>query len=73
MSLFGGVEITGSPNLENCRKLDLLPLPFIRRAQRLGMAIEPDHFHQLTSDFSTEMSRLEQDIASYIPPDAQGD
>jgi DNA polymerase-1 len=67
MALFGGIEIPGHPDLENIRKLDLLPIPFIRRANRLGIGFDPEYAHYLTSKFSTEMDGLAKDIASYIP------
>lgn len=69
MSLFGGIDIPGHPDLENVRKLDLLALPLIRRAQRLGIAIDKSYFAALADKFSTELVELEKDIASYIPPD----
>lgn len=68
MSLFGGVEVTGHPSLENIRRLDLLPIPMIRRCQRLGFAIDKDYFAGLSSQFSSEMRELERDITNYIPP-----
>ena len=69
MSLYGGVEIVGRPDLENCRRLDLLAIPMIRRAHRLGIAIDREHFHALTSKFEAEMVTLAKDIADYIPPE----
>ena len=39
----------------------------IRRAHRLGIAIDREHFHALTSKFEAEMVTLEKDIANYIP------
>src|SRR5437870_723980 len=65
--LFGGIDIPGCPDLENVRRLDLLPIPFIRRAARIGMAIDPPYFHELTSKFSAERRELEKDIAACIP------
>lgn len=67
--LYGGVRIAGRPDLENVAVLDRLPIPMIRRARRVGFAIDPNHFHALTDKFSTEMTGLERDIASYIPPE----
>lgn len=69
MSLFGGIEIPGQPDLENVRRLDLLPIPAIRRAQRYGIEINVEHFYELESRLVREMAELEKDIASYIPPD----
>jgi DNA polymerase-1 len=68
LSLFGGVEIPGRPDLSNIAILDRLPVPQIRRMERYGIEIIPDHFHDLTARFDREMIELEKDIASYIPP-----
>ena len=67
MSLYGGITLPGRPDLENVRRLDLLAIPMIRQARRLGMAIDPPHFHELTSKFSAEVAELEHDITNYIP------
>ncbi len=69
MSLFGGVEIPGHPDLENLRKLDLLPVAMIRSARRIGIGVDREYFHALTSRFLAEMRGLEKDIANYIPPE----
>lgn len=70
MSLFGGIEIPGHPDLENVRKLDLLAIPLIRRCQRLGIGIDREACHELSHRFGLEIAELEKDIASYIPPEA---
>ncbi len=67
LSLFGGVEIPGHPDLENLRKLDLLPVAMIRSARRIGIGVDREYFHALTSRFSAEMRGLEKDISSYVP------
>lgn len=67
--LFGGIDIPGRPDLDNIRKLDLLPIPMIRRMQRYGFAIDIPYLNDLTSQFEVEMRDLERDIASYIPAD----
>jgi DNA polymerase I-like protein with 3'-5' exonuclease and polymerase domains len=69
MALYGGVEIPGHPCLENVRKLDLLPIPLIRRAHRVGIAIDPPYFKDLSLRFGAEILDLERDISSYIPVD----
>ena len=69
MSLFGGVETPGHPDLANVARLDRLAIPFIRRARRLGIAIDRPYFAELGSRFATEIVSLERDIASYIPAD----
>lgn len=68
MSLYGNVELPGKPDLENVRKLDLLPVPLIRRMQRTGMAIDRDHFRELSSELAVEMAELEKDVAGHVPP-----
>lgn len=69
MSLFGGITIPGRPDPENIRKLDLLPVPMIRRMQRLGIAIDIPYFNSLTSDLTREMHDLRDEIACEIPPE----
>lgn len=69
MSLYGGVQIAGRPDLENVAVLDRLPVPMIRRAHRIGIAIDPPYFAALSDKFGREMAELEKDITSYIPPD----
>jgi DNA polymerase-1 len=69
MSLYGGVTIPGQPDLENVRRLDLLPVPMILKMQRYGVAIDREYLWELSSDLGHEMTELERDIASYIPPD----
>lgn len=69
MALFGGIELPGCPDLENVRKLDLLPLRSLYRQRRYGFAINPDYFRQLTSEFDSEMRALEKDITSFVPPE----
>jgi DNA polymerase-1 len=41
----------------------------IRRAHRVGIAIDPPYFHELTSNFNIEIESLAKDIANYIPTD----
>ena len=68
-TLYGGVTIAGRPDLENVRKLDLLPIPMVRKMQRYGIAIDIPYLRDFSSDLGREMADLERDIASYIPPD----
>ena len=70
MSLFGGVGLPGKPDLENVRKLDLLPLPMIAQMQRVGIAIDKSYFADLTSRLDREMEDLKLDICSVLPPAA---
>lgn len=70
MSLFGGITLPGKPDLENCRRLDLLPIPMISRMERVGVAIDLPYLADLSSQLSSEMSQLQKDISQYIPPEA---
>lgn len=67
MSLYSGIDLPGKPDLENVRKLDLLPLECIGEMMRYGMAVDIDHFHALTSKLDAEMTELRSEICSYIP------
>lgn len=69
MSLYGGIEIPGHPDLENIRRLDALPVPMQREMQRCGMAIDPDYFHELEIQFTDENTELIKDILGYVPAD----
>src|SRR6476619_3238830 len=69
MALYGGIQITGHPDMENVRKLDLLPVPMVRRMQRLGIAIDIPYFNGLTTDLGREMGKLRDQIAWEIPPE----
>lgn len=69
MPLYGGITLPGHPDLENVRKLDLLPVAAIRRMQRYGFAIDREYCHDLSSEFRAGMVELEKDIVSYIPKD----
>lgn len=69
MSLYGGISLPGCPDLANLQKLDMLPIPMIRRMSRLGIAIDPPFFADLTSRLEHEMEDLRADIAYEIPPD----
>lgn len=69
MSLWGGVRLAGEPDLENVRRLDLLPLPMVSRMQRYGIAVDVDYLRNFASELGREMDDLAKDIASYIPRD----
>lgn len=71
--LFGGIDIPGRPDLTNIQKLDLLPVPMSRRMSRIGFAIDPPYFADLTAQLTAEMQELEKDIVSYIPYEALSD
>jgi len=69
MPLFGGIELPGHPDLSNIQKLDLLPLPAIGRMQRMGIAIDPEWFADLSSRIAIRMEDLRKDITTYLPPE----
>lgn len=67
MSLFGGIKLTGRPDLENIRKLDLLPIPQINRMSRYGIAIDIPYLKELSLELASEMVDLQKQISSYVP------
>jgi DNA polymerase I len=69
MSLFGGIKLTGKPDLNNIRKLDLLPMNSIMEMMKFGIAIDLDHLHIVGDKLSSEMIELKKEIVSYIPED----
>lgn len=69
MSLYGGIELTGRPDLENIRKLDLMPMASVREMMQYGMAIDREHLYALSSKLDSEMKELRYEICSYIPPE----
>lgn len=69
MPLYGGITLPGCPDLENVRKLDLLPLPAISEMMSVGMAIDLEWFSQLSSQLDTETKQLRSQICGFIPPE----
>lgn len=69
MSLFGGVQLPGKPDLDNIEVLDRLAIPMIGEMERLGIAIDREYLWELSSILSTEADDLQKQIASYIPKD----
>jgi DNA polymerase-1 len=67
MALFGGITLPGHPDLENIRKLDLLPVRAIQEMMRYGMAIDVPHLQEVSSVLAAEMKVLREEICSYIP------
>ena len=68
--LFGGITIPGQPDLLNIAKLDRLPIPMIRKMERVGFAIDLPRLADLGSQIRSEMADLQRDISSYIPIDS---
>lgn len=68
MALFGGVTIPGKPDPSNVRKLDLLPIPQIRRMQRNGIAIDLEYLRGVSEDLGRTMEGLKQEIGGYVDP-----
>ncbi|HEX6826521.1 MAG TPA: DNA polymerase [Nitrospiraceae bacterium] len=69
VTLYPDLSLPGHPDLENVRKLDLLPIPMIRQMQRYGIAIDIPYLNDLTVQLEAEMRQLELDIACEIPPE----
>lgn len=69
MSLYGGIELVGQPDLENVRKLDLLPMRPIREIMRYGFAIDIPHLDALTEKLTADMSELRRKVCDAIPAD----
>jgi DNA polymerase I len=69
MSLYGGIELVGRPDLENVRRLDLLPMRAVREMMQYGFAIDIPYLDQLTEELTAEMEELRYEILSYIPAD----
>ncbi len=67
MSLFGGIELPGRPDLENIRKLDLLPARSILEMQQYGFAVDLDQFSKVSKILSSEMDELRAEICATIP------
>lgn len=67
MALYRGIELPGRPDLENVRKLDLLPMPAIQSMMRYGFAVDREWFEELTLRFEAEAKELERDICQYVP------
>jgi DNA polymerase I-like protein with 3'-5' exonuclease and polymerase domains len=69
MTLYHGIILPGHPDLENIRKLDLLPVPMIMSMVRYGFAIDRDALSDISSTLRAQMSDLRDDICTYIPED----
>lgn len=69
MALFSGIEAPGKPDLENVRRLDLLPIPILRKMTKIGMAVDRAYLWELGASFRSQKQQLAKDIASYIPPE----
>lgn len=67
MALYSGITLPGCPDLDNVRKLDLLPMQSIREMMQYGIAIDIPHLEQLTETLTKEINELRIEIVSYIP------
>lgn len=70
MSLFGGVTVPGCPDLENIRRLDLLPIPMVRKMQRYGIAIDVPYLKDFSVELTHDIDGLRKEIISYVPADS---
>lgn len=70
MALYGGIELPDKPDPENVRRLDLLPIPMLRKMQINGFRIDPPHFAALSSRLNARMADLRADILNEIPAEA---
>lgn len=69
MSLYGGIQLPGHPSPENVRRLDLLPIPMIRRMMRVGVAIDKPWLQDHSLTLANQMDDLRKKISSYVPDD----
>lgn len=65
--LYAGVRLPGKPDLDNVARLDMLPIPMIRRMQRAGMAIDVPFLRDLSRKLDQEMDDLRLEIACQVP------
>jgi DNA polymerase-1 len=70
VALYGSIELPDRPDPENVRRLDLLPIPMVRRIMRYGFRIDPDHFRELSSRLNARMLDLRADIVNEIPAES---
>ncbi len=70
MPLYGGITLPDHPDPENVRKLDLLPIPMLRKMQRHGFRIDKGHFAALSARLTARMADLRADILNEIPADS---
>jgi DNA polymerase-1 len=69
MPLYGGVQLVGKPDPTNVMLLDSIAMPAINEMTRVGMAIDKDWFHILSSKLELEMTELRREVLNYIPPE----
>lgn len=72
MALFGGITLPGHPDPTNIQRLDLLPLPQIRRMERFGVMIDVDWMRRMSAEIAMDLEGLRKDILDVIPPDLLG-
>lgn len=68
--LFGGITLPGQPDLNNVRRLDLLPTPQIRRMMTVGAAIDPVWLENVDCLLESRQEQLLGDIKQHIPVSA---
>lgn len=70
MPLYNGICVPGKPDLENVRRLDLLPIPMVRKMHRLGIAVDVPYLQEFSVELGHQLVELERDIANFIPPES---
>lgn len=73
MSLYGGIQVTGKPDYENIRKLDLLAVPTFAEMMQYGFAIDKEYLRGLGDELGVKIAELRKEVCSYIPPDKLDD
>ena len=63
-------KLVGHPDLLNCRAIDSGCLPLISEMERVGTAINIDHFKKLSTELKDSMREYEDQIKRHIPIDA---
>lgn len=69
MALYGGVTLPDRPDPANVQRLDILPIPMLRKMMRFGFRIDPGHFSDLSLRLNARMGELRADILNEIPPE----
>jgi DNA polymerase-1 len=67
VALYGGITLPGEPDLDNIRRLDLMPMRPIREMMRYGMAIDIERLRDISGQLGREMAELRIKICAEIP------